>query len=422
MTGRRHFTPGRKGNLSGLLRKLYYCQTRIIQPEPDPQPDPQPGPQPGPQPDPIAPFNGSGFTYTYSENMYTIIFKNNGNITFTNDYIIEYLIVGGGGGGGSAGTNSGGGSGAGGGGGGGEVVNDFETVVNNQFINIVVGNGGTGGVSNTSNGQNGEQTVITSSLFTIAANGGLGGGRGINANGGNGGNSGSGGLGGNGSQTPNIPATSGVNGGGGGGGGYFQLRGQNGAVNNQISVSTYGAGGGGGAGNEVNAPVASGSGGNIYAGNGGKKNNGASATSNYGGGGGGGGMTNFVKYSGGNGGSGLVIIYLFVPSTTYDNTELNSDPNLLSIEEPFFNSCNFYENCQCIQEKVNQIKTGYNDPTQPQSYRVSQLSRQRLGGRTTFGNIGVGLGIGVNARTFNTYLGGIEGQPGGSPRPLRNKF
>jgi len=413
MTGRRHFTPGRKGNLSGLLRKLYYCQTRIIQPGP--------GPQPGPQPEPIAPFFGSGLTYTYSENMYTIVFKNNGNITFTNDYIIEYIIVGGGGGGGSAGTTPGGGSGAGGGGGGGEVINDFETVVNNQFINIVVGNGGTGGVSNTSNGQNGQPTIITSSLFTVAAVGGLGGGRGINANGGNGGNSGSGGLGGNGSQTPNIPATSGVNG-GGGGGGYFQLRGQNGAVNNQMSVSTYGAGGGGGAGNDYNAPVANGSGGNIYAGNGGNMNNGASATSNYGGGGGGGGMTDFVNYSGGNGGSGLVIIYLFVPSNTYDNTELNYEPNSLSIEEPFFNSCNFYENCECIQEKVNQIKTGYNDPTQPQSYRVSQLSRQRLGGRTTFGNIGVGLGIGVNARTFNTYLGGIEGQPGGSPRPLRNKF
>jgi hypothetical protein len=398
MTRRRQFTPGRKGDLSRLLQKLYYCQTRIIYPDPVPSP--------------TFPFFGSGFTYTFAENMYTIVFKNNGNITFTNDYIIEYIIVGGGGGGGSAGTNPGGGSGAGGGGGGGEVINNFETVVNNNFINIVVGNGGSGGVSNTSNGQNGEQTVITSSLFTIAANGGLGGGRGINADGGNGGNSGSGGLGGNGSQTPNIPATIGVNGGGGGGGGYFQLRGQNGATNNQISLSLYGAGGGGGAGNEFNAPVANGSGGNIYAGNGGNKNVGASATSNYGGGGGGGGIIDFVNYSGGNGGSGLVIIYLLV----------NSEPNPQPTIDPFFNSCNVYENCQCIQEKVNQIKTGYNDPTQPQSFRVAQLATQRLGGRTTFGNEGLGLGIGVNARTYNTYLGGIEGQPGGSPRPLRNKF
>ena len=209
---------------------------------------------------------------------------------------------------------------------------------------------------------------------------------------------------------------------GGGGGGFSQLRGQNGALNNQMSVSTYGAGGGGGAGNDFNKPVNNGLGGNIYAGNGGNKNNGASATSNYGGGGGGGGIIDVFNYSGGNGGSGLVIIYLFVLSNTYHNSNLNSNLDSLSIEHPFFNSCNFYENCQCIQEKVNQIKTGYNDPTQPQSYRVSRLARQRLGGRTTFGNEGVGLGVGVNARTYNTYLGGIEGQPGGSPRPLRNKF
>jgi hypothetical protein len=89
--------------------------------------------------------------------------------------------------------------------------------------------------------------------------------------------------------------------------------------------------------------------------------------------------------------------------------------------ENYIPECNLYNNCACIQEKVNQIKTGYNDPTQPISLRVSQLSTQRLGGRTTFGNVGIGLGIGVNART-NTYLGGAEGQPGGSPRPLRNKF
>jgi len=78
--------------------------------------------------------------------------------------------------------------------------------------------------------------------------------------------------------------------------------------------------------------------------------------------------------------------------------------------------CNLYNDCACIQEKVNQIKTGYNDPTQPLSLRVAQLATQRLGGRTTFGNVGIGLGIGANARLTT------EGQPGGSPRPLRNKF
>jgi hypothetical protein len=37
-----------------------------------------------------------------------------------------------------------------------------------------------------------------------------------------------------------------------------------------------------------------------------------------------------------------------------------------------------------------------------------------LGGRTVFGNNGVPISI--------TYLGGVQGQSGGSPRPLRNKF
>ena len=171
----------------------------------------------------------------------------------------------------------------------------------------------------------------------------------------------------------------------------------------------YGAGGG--AGNGTAGPTG-GKGGNIYAGNGGQYypinpgNNGSSAVSNYGGGGGGGtGGNGIIGTSGrgGNGGSGTVIFYVNV----FENS---------------IGKCIPCDGIGCVQEKVNQIKNGYNDPTQPQSFRVAQLATQRLGGRTTFGNEGLGLGIGVNARTYNTYLGGIEGQPGGSPRPLRNKF
>jgi hypothetical protein len=78
------------------------------------------------------------------------------------------------------------------------------------------------------------------------------------------------------------------------------------------------------------------------------------------------------------------------------------------------NNCNLFQDCQCIQQKVNQIKTGYNNPTQTQANRVSQAITGTLGGRTTFGNLGVAANL--------TFLGGIEGQPGGSPRLLRNKF
>ena len=90
----------------------------------------------------------------------------------------------------------------------------------------------------------------------------------------------------------------------------------------------------------------------------------------------------------------------------------------IEIDSPLnfnFNSaCVLYESCQCLQENWQRIKTGYNDPVQTQSKRITQVITGTLGGKTTFGNFG------VPANT--TYLGGFEGQPGGSPRPLRNKF
>jgi hypothetical protein len=70
--------------------------------------------------------------------------------------------------------------------------------------------------------------------------------------------------------------------------------------------------------------------------------------------------------------------------------------------------------CGCFKDKVNRMKQGYDDPAQTNSERVSQLTTNTLGGKTTFGNFNVPAKI--------TYLGGIEGQPGGIPRPLRNTF
>lgn len=70
--------------------------------------------------------------------------------------------------------------------------------------------------------------------------------------------------------------------------------------------------------------------------------------------------------------------------------------------------------CDCFRDKVNRAKTGYNDPSQTSSERVAQITTNALGGRTTFGNLNIPAKI--------TYLGGIEGQPGGIPRPPRNTF
>ena len=70
--------------------------------------------------------------------------------------------------------------------------------------------------------------------------------------------------------------------------------------------------------------------------------------------------------------------------------------------------------CNCFKEKVNKTQQGYNSPSQTTNERVSHLSINALGGKTVFGNYNVPAKI--------TYLGGIEGQSGGSPRPLRNRF
>ena len=70
--------------------------------------------------------------------------------------------------------------------------------------------------------------------------------------------------------------------------------------------------------------------------------------------------------------------------------------------------------CNCFKEKVNKTKQGYNNPSQTTATRFSQLTTNALGGKTTFGNYNIPAKI--------TYLGGIEGQPGGIPRPPRNQF
>ena len=72
------------------------------------------------------------------------------------------------------------------------------------------------------------------------------------------------------------------------------------------------------------------------------------------------------------------------------------------------------ELCGCIQPQVNLIKQGWNNPSQTENSRISQSLTGNLGGKTTFGNL--------NRPVTVNYLGGWEGQPGGSFKPLRNKF
>ena len=91
-----------------------------------------------------------------------------------------------------------------------------------------------------------------------------------------------------------------------------------------------------------------------------------------------------------------------------------------------FNTNQLYENinnadditegtlCSCTLPQANPIKQGWNDPSQTQNNRVAQAITGTLGGKITYGNRNRPVNI--------NYLGGWEGQPGGLPRPLRNRF
>jgi len=91
-----------------------------------------------------------------------------------------------------------------------------------------------------------------------------------------------------------------------------------------------------------------------------------------------------------------------------------------------FNTSQIYDNinnadditndslCSCIAQRVNLIKQGYNDPLQPENLRISQAITGTLGGRITYGN--------RNKPIILNYLGGWDGQPGGTQKPIRNKF
>jgi hypothetical protein len=72
------------------------------------------------------------------------------------------------------------------------------------------------------------------------------------------------------------------------------------------------------------------------------------------------------------------------------------------------------DTCDCIQQKVNAIKTGWNDPTQTENTRIAQAVSNNLGGKIVWGNYGTPAPL--------NYLGRVEGQPGGGGKPLRNKF
>jgi hypothetical protein len=71
--------------------------------------------------------------------------------------------------------------------------------------------------------------------------------------------------------------------------------------------------------------------------------------------------------------------------------------------------------CSCIKDESKNkqgINITYRDESRNE--RLSRLIRNSNGGTVVFGNDNIPVKL--------NYMGGWDGQPGGTPRPLRNKF
>jgi len=75
--------------------------------------------------------------------------------------------------------------------------------------------------------------------------------------------------------------------------------------------------------------------------------------------------------------------------------------------------------CNCFKENYNKFTTSENDPNSiSNTLRISNLIQMNIGGRVRFGN----TYLNIDYQPLIDSLGSVEGQPGGSFRPLRNKF
>jgi len=75
-------------------------------------------------------------------------------------------------------------------------------------------------------------------------------------------------------------------------------------------------------------------------------------------------------------------------------------------------------NCVCVPDRYDKTTVGSDSPSVQVSnnMRLAQILHSGLGGKTEFGNFYLGQPLQIN------YLGRVEGMPGGSGAPPRNKF
>ena len=293
---------------------------------------------------PIYSTSGSSIRIVYSGATQGWIPTDDDEVTNTQSYSVDFLVIAGGGGGG---YDRGGGGGAGGyrnsystepSGGGGSSETSL-TLNGGTVYTITVGAGGAGATSTGGTGLNGGDSSISGSDITditsaggggagngtgpsnrSGVDGGSGGAAGYNANGAGSGTTNQGFAGG---DAPNAPSV--VAGGGGGasevGDSSFPYGGGDGLSSSITSSAVTRAGGGGGHNAEFNSPPGGAGGG----GNGGRDAPAATSptpgTANTGGGGGGG-SGGGGGITGADGGSGVVILRM--PTANYSGTTTGS--------------------------------------------------------------------------------------------------
>lgn len=97
----------------------------------------------------------------------------------------------------------------------------------------------------------------------------------------------------------------------------------------------------------------------------------------------------------------------FIPGAKYNLRKLIS-----------YNSY-YQKECYCFKESYKRFTTAGNDPNSiSNTLRISNLIKINIGGRTRFGN----NYLIIESRPLIDSLGSVEGQPGGSFTPLRNRF
>lgn len=340
-------------------------------------------------------------TITYPGNNYIVYTFTEPVGTFSSSiYLNGSLVIVGGGGGGGGGSNSGSG---GGGGGGGEITDTTYHIIPSKIYECSVGPGGIGGIG--TNGSTGTFSSFGGSNlyeYAIGGSGGTGTYSTAQQPGGGGGGSSdaSGGVGWYSKDGSQSAGTS-----------YEGIIPQNGPI--IINTSMYYFGGGGGGGTSGNDPY------NNYPttpANSSDKNYGVgygggavacgdavnSGITNTGGGGSGGGVYGSNKsQNGGAGGSGLVIIYF----------QYNPPPSIITYDI----TCPPYKCPETINKKSLNTNADV-DQTLTQSSRAVNAIRYVPGGKIQYGPT-------IKQNNQLSYLGRIEGQPGGIGRlSAKNRF